>query len=361
MAVNKLVMPEGQANNYVNLDEIYTTTLQNWREKGKFYDNWFKTNPLFWVLHEKGRREYWDGGNPAMCNLQYGENTTLGSYSRYDILDTTPQDNQTAAYYYMRQFGGSIVIDNFSAVCNSGQYQRQNLIKVKIQEAEMTAAQRLNKMLWQGSPGSKDIMSIPELIYRTPSSSDTAPGGISGDDYEWWRPKVKIDTNITSWALLKFWMRHQYNECSKGAALMDKNKLTGSKPDVLFMDQATYEAYEGAVEADKRYLDQLGQKAASMGFSVMKYKTSLIFWDEMVYDPYTPADYTSAAKGAIYFLNTAFLAYYVHPEFDLKIKPFVEPYNQDARIAKILHYHCLVCSNRSKQGLLGYIDQDISA
>lgn len=366
MAVNQLVLPEGQASSYHNLDEIYTTTLQNWRKNGKFYDNIFKTNPLFWLLHEKGQRQTWDGGNPIMCNLQYGKNSTIGSYSRYDLIDTTPQDNQTAAYYYMRQLGGTINIDNFSALSNAGKHQIQNLIKAKIKEAEMSMAEEINTQLWKGTPGAKDIDSIPKMIYHAAAGAgtwtdDASPGEISGNSYSWWRNRHTVSTDISTWALLKFHMRNVYNNCTKGAAMMDKNKLTGNGPDLLLCNQETYEAYEGAVDDDKRYVDPLAQKGASMGFEFMKYKRALMYWDEMCYDAYTGVDYGSRAEGAIYFLNTNFLHYYVSSAVDLEVKPFVEPYNQDARTSKILHYHCLAMSNRAKQGVLGYIDTALSA
>ena len=362
MAVNNLVAPEGQVNSYYDLDEIFTTTTQNWREGGKFYDNIFKTNPLFFILHEKKRKQLWDGGNPIMCNLQYGKNTTFKSYARYDLIDTTPQDNQTAAYYYMRQYGGSIVIDNFSAISNSGKHQIQSLITAKIKEAEMTCSEGINEQLWAKTPGAKDILSIPQIVFRTPSSSDSGPGSILGDNYSWWRNQVDIGTNITSWALLKFNMNHMYNNCSKGAALMDKGLFTGNHPDIIIMNQEVYEAYEGAVEHDKQYVDTLAQKAASMGFEFMKLKHAMAFWDELAFDAYSDIDYSGTrVYGSMYFLNSNFLHYYVSSRVDLKVGKFMEVANQDARQAKLLHYHALACSNRPKQGVLGYIDLDISA
>lgn len=356
MAVNNLVLPEGQASSYHNLDEIATTTAQAWSKNGKFYDNIFKCIPLFWLLHEKRGKKTWYGGNPMMVNLQYGKNTTFGSISKYDLIDMTPQDNQTAAYFFVRQYAGSIVIDGFDVRANSNKYQIQDLLKTKISEAENTIRENINIQLWAGTPGAKDIQSLSNLIFRSPSSSDSAPGNISGDTYSWWRNQVKIDVDIDSWAELKHWMRNTYNNCCKGAANADKNKMTGSYPDIIMTNQETYEGYEAAVDSQKQYMDPLAQKAASMGFDSMKYKNALMFWDEMCYDAYTGAVYGSRAKGSMYFINTAFLDYYVGADCNLKVGKFLPAYNQDAIASKVLHDHCLVVTNRAKHGVLGYID-----
>lgn len=349
-----------------NLDELLTTTLVKYREQGKFYDNIFKLNPTFWYLHEKGRKSNEEmDGDRYLCNLQYGKNSTFGSYSRYDTLDTTPQDNQTAAYYAWRQFGGTVTIDGFSSAMNSGKSKLQSLLKTKIREAEMTAGEDLNEQLWTITPGAKDILGIPNIVYKSPNSSDTDPGGIAGDGTgnSWWQNRYKMDVDIDTFAELRYWMRKVYQDCTKGAAKRNqKGDFIGSAPDLTMMSPGVYLAYESDLDSKSRYVNAWAEKAISYGFEAVKFKQSVVMWDEMVADPYTGTDYpTTRTEGAMYFLNSDFLHYVVDSNTDLAIGKFIEPVNQDARSAKVLHYHCLACSNRQKQGVLGYINTAITS
>jgi hypothetical protein len=294
-----------------NLDEVLTHTMLTYRENGKFYDNIFKMNPTMWFLHEKDRKANWEGSGDGriVVNLQYGTNSTIGPYSKYGTIDTTPQDNQTAAYYDMKQLGGSITIDRFSLRCNRGKAALQSILKTKTQEAEMTMAQDINASLWQVTPATNDITGIPNIIYKSPSSGDTDPGGIAGDGTgnEWWRNQYSAGTGsaaISTWALLNFYMLHIYNDCSKGAALRtSKGSFMGNAPDLLIGTQETWEAYEHSLWNKSRYVNPDAQKAASWGFESIVYRKAVFMWDEMVDDAYTGTYYpTARTTGSLYFI-----------------------------------------------------------
>jgi hypothetical protein len=355
-----------------NYDQYLTATALNYRNHGEFYDNIFLMNPTMWFLHEKGRKVEWDGGGGdgrVVVNLQYGKNSTFGAYSRFDPIDVSPQDNQTAVHYDMKQFGGAISIDRFHVRCNRGKSQLQKILKVKINEAEMTLAEEINTSLWQLTPATDDINGIPYIITISPDAADTDIGGIAADaaGNSWWQNKFRVggplNAQITTWAVLDFRMLHMYNDCTKGAAKRtSKGSFIGNAPDLLMMNQETYEAYESGMMQRSRYESPWTKKAASYGFGGLAYKNATCMWDEMVADPNAATSYpTARVDGAIYFINTTFLEYQVDPGTDLLIEPFVKPHNLDARTALVLHYHQLTCSNRSKQGVLSYIDVEIAS
>jgi hypothetical protein len=219
----------------------------------------------------------------------------------------------------------------------------------------MSMAEVINQSLWTVTPATDDILGIPNIVYKTPNSSDTDPGGIAGDGTgnDWWRNQYEA-TEIDSLADMRWYMRHMYNNCSKGAALMGKKgSFVGNAPDLILTHQGCYESYEMDLDSRSRYVNAWAQKAISYGFEAVVFKNAIMMWDEMCPDIYTGTAYpTAATEGAMWFLNTNFLHYYVDPATDLLVGNFIEPVNQDARTAKILHYHQLACSNRSKHGVI---------
>ena len=353
-----------------NLDQYLSTTLLNYRTKsGKMYDNIFKSNPTFFFLHEKGRKEYWYGGERIIVPLQYGKNTTVQDYSRYDPIDTTPQDNQTAAYYEMRQKSASIAIDGFSLRQNSGKHQLINLLKTKVGEAEDSMAEEIGMDLWRIAPASaKAILSIPSFIKLAPQTTDAqSPGGFSAVTYSWWRNQYLAST-ATTWAMMVAQMRKLYNDCSKGS-----KKNAGGPPDFAVASQEAYEYVENHMATKERYIDadSVGGKARSVGFENIRFKNCNLFWDEFVPDAYgdgttgydavaVDAD-SSWTANSIYFMNSKYLTYTVDVATDLQIGKFQKPHQQDAKVAPILHYHQLTCSNRAKQGVLYNITAAITS
>lgn len=353
-----------------NLDQYLSTTLLNYRTKsGKMYDNIFLANPTFWALHQKGKKSFWHGGERIIIPLQKGENSTISDYARYDPIDTTPQDNQTAAYYEIKQKSGSVVIDGLSLRQNRGKYQLISLLNAKIKETEMTMAQKINQDLYRVTPASsKAINSIPSLIVPYGSSYDAqAPGGISGVTYSFWRNVIKTSA-ATTWQLLVQEMRNVYNSCSEGAT------GAGGFPDLCITNQLTYEMYETHLDTKSRYVNvsEFGKKAQTAGFENVKFKSADMFFDVYVPDLYGDAStigydalLLNAASGwtygTIFFLNSDCIEYVVDPGTDLKIGKFQKPHNQDAKVCPLLHYHQLTINNRRKLGALMKIDQTLAS
>ncbi len=345
-----------------NFDEIMSSTLLNWRDKGKYHNNVFKSIPTFWWIYEKMKNSQ-QGGERIVINIQFGKNTTVGSYSRYDIIDITPQDNQTSIYYPWKQFSGAVTIDGYSTRINQGKSRIVNLLEAKITELENSMAEDLNTQLWRVSPGSKDILSIPAIIVLAPQTTDAAsPGGLSGTTKSYWRNQTS-QSAATTWKGVIIEAKHLYNLCSKGG-----NKNGNGAPDLGICDQNTYEHIENYMTEQEKYVDaDLGTKARSVGFQNIKFKNANLFWDEMVPDAYgdgtTAYDYDHASYtyGALYFLNTNHVEYVVMEGCDLVPQPFLKPVNQDARTSLTLHMHNFCINTRKKHGVLHHITRTLSA
>ena len=345
-----------------NFDEILTTTLMNWRDKGKFHDNVFKSNPAFWWIYEKAKATQ-QGGERIIVNIQHGKNDTVGSYSRYDVLTVKPQDNQTAAYYAWKQFSGCVVIDGYSEAINQGKSKIVSLLQTKIDELEDSMAEDLNTQLWRTTPASsKDILSIPSLVVPYPTTYDAqTPGGISGVTNSYWRNQ-KVESSATTWKGVAVHAKHLFNLCSNGG-----NKNGKGHPDFGMCDQATFEHLQNYQEEKERYIDgSLGKKAYEIGFDNFKLKKATMFYDEMVGDAYGDGstigyDYGSATYGTLYLLNSNTIEYVVMTGRDLAPQPFIKPANQDCRISHTFHMHNLCIKARRKNGVLTKITKTLAA
>ncbi len=69
-------------------DLVFFYCLTNKNQKG------FKANSR----GVKSNKRVLDGGESITFPIMYEANSTVGSYSGYDLIDTTPQDGQTIKY-----------------------------------------------------------------------------------------------------------------------------------------------------------------------------------------------------------------------------------------------------------------------
>lgn len=92
----------------LDYDSMLSTTF--FKVRRKMYDTVYLSNVFFNWLHRQGRKRLEDGGERIQVPIRVGKNSTAGSYSTYEILDTTPQDNVTSSFAQWRQNAVSITI-----------------------------------------------------------------------------------------------------------------------------------------------------------------------------------------------------------------------------------------------------------
>lgn len=361
----------------VNYDAVLSLTLEYIRDG--LFDNIFTSAPFLAALYGafgkkkksgKGVRMV-NGGERIRVPILYGKNSTVGSYSGYDVLDVTPQDGITAAFYTWRQIAGSVAISRKEERQNSGQAQIRDLLQAKIQQLELTLRDEINNQIigktvssgvWSAGDGianqtsGADIDPLLHFIPKDPSGS-VSVGNINQSTYSWWRPYIVDGSavhgskdsaadrgyNCDDWRNLELAARHTYNACGRGG---------GGYPDLCLLDQLTYESYEAGMNERVRYASTGGP--VSIGFESVRFKGADLVWDEMVPDVDNGYTYDSSswASGTWLFLNTDFLELVVDSMTDFITTPFVRPENQDAKVAQILAMMNLTCSNRRKQGMI---------
>ncbi len=362
------------STNTVYYDALLSTTLNAYVAGGKMFDQIFKDSAFLAKLRKSDAVKKQNGGERIALPLMYQRNSTVKSYSGEETLDTTLQDGMTTAFYEWKELGGTIGITRKEERQNSGEGRLINLLESKIKQAEMSMREELNRQMVLGTissgtfvPGNsaKDLNPLGYFL-RKDNTVDPTTGGdvgnIPGDTYDWWRHKTAVldsgslDTGnsfgmaITTYAGLKAALYRMYNTCSRGS---------GGSPNIVLMDQVTFETYNNALDQQVRYMDT---DMADMGFDTVKLRGATCLWDEQV--PDVDAGLAPAAngyKGSAFFLNSNFYHLVIDSQTDIVTTPFVEPENQTVKTAKILFMGNTAISNMRKHGVVYAISQSIVA
>lgn len=320
-------------------DALVSTTLKNYTPK--IEDNLFTNVTLLYWLKEAGHIEKVNGGEQLVEPLLYEANDTVGAYAGYDNILTTPQDGITSAIYDWKQYAVSVAISGLEEAKNRGESAVVSLLKAKVDQAEMSLMDGMNKMFY-GSIGSQDPAKVwnglPTLIEAAAKASQTSTvGGIASSNTDasgnrWWVNQYK---SIATGQFKIGDLSSLYNSCSNGRI----------HPDFILTSQQMWERYESLLQPQLRYQST---KAADAGFENLLYKSAPIMWD-------APLSNTST-NSKMYFLNSKFLKLKVHSDVWLKSTPFEKPHGQDARYSQILCYGNLVTNNRRYLGVLNQTD-----
>lgn len=212
------------------------------------------------------------------------------------VLDTTPQDNITSAFYTWAQFATSITISRLEERQNSGRSQALNLLQAKTTQAMASMKEIVNNSMVAGrittgassaagqfdarrgrlDSGASAVLPLPALIDADPDRSRTDIGNINPASYAFWANKAYNASSITTTAGYKAALNNLYNQCSRGSM---------GSPDLLMGTQVAWEQYwnslqlqERYVITDKRTVDVLG------GSQALAFRDAAFIWDEVTPD-----------------------------------------------------------------------------
>jgi hypothetical protein len=361
------------STNTIYYDALLSTKLAAYRKQ--MVDNIFRESAYLSFMRMSDAVKNQNGGERIAMPLMYGRNTTVGSYEGYEVLDTTPQEGVTTAFYEWREIAGTISISRKEERQNSGEGRLLNLLESKITQAEMTMREVLNEQLLRGTvsgatfvPGNsaKDMYPLGYFLRKLSGTDPTiggnvgniAAGSTNEEGNTWWTHRTSAFNNdddtgndfsnsVTTYAGLKANLHRMQNFCSRGA---------GGAPNLVVSDQVTYETYNNALDTQVRYTNTA---MADMGFDTIKLRGATMIWDEIVPDVDTGT--AALTTGTAFFINTKFYNLIIDSETDIEVTPFVEPENQTAKTAKILFMGNAAVSNMRKHGVAYAISQSITS
>lgn len=341
------------------LDSLFATTLANYGKT--LIDNIGKSNAFFYKIINSKFYEGENGGAYIQVPLMY-QLGTMDSYADYDTLGTTPTDGLTSAIYEWRQLAIPIVYSMAEVLKNREKII--DLVKARIMQAEMGIQEGFITHFLQGSGngalatpkvsginGSTSIEPIAKLIEYSTTAQVT--GNIDPNVQTWWRNFSTTSAATDNTGFLKE-MLTLYNNCSRG---------TGGSPDLIIMDQTSYELFHFALYMKYRQID----RNQSFPFENIKWMNATVVWDEKVPNVFAgTTDTSTTTGGTAYFVNTKFfrIKYMNGRDFtmlkDENGKTFAKPHNGDSRVGHVAWMGNLCTNNRRKQGVLGKIARTLT-
>lgn len=307
-----------------NVDALLSTTLSKVRKK--FADNIFTRIPLLmWLKNKASIAE--NGGASIVVPLMYGKNTTAKSYSGYGIIDTTPQEGLSAAQYKWAQYAATVSISGLeNRTQNVGDKAIIKILESKVKQAEMSLRDKMDVDLWASATTGTNILALPTIVDTT-----TSIGDVSKSANSWWQAQVITSGSFAAQGLSD--MRHLYN------TIMNQS-LDNSAPDFVISTQLVYEFYEGTVQPQMRFTDTA---MADAGFENLKYKGATYTFDGNV------------PSGTLFMLRSENLKLSYDKNTNFITSPFIQPTNQDAKVAQILWAGQLTTDNARKLGKMNSI------
>lgn len=269
------------------------------------------------------RRKMIDGGRQSQVALDTSFNSTIDSFSDYDVFDTTPQDTARTAVFSYINYGGTVSIswEEMRETANDN-VRIFNLLEHKRNNAIKAMKDRMNSDLLAAVVAGGDINSLPFLI----NTSETV-GGIDSSTNSYWQSQES--TAVGAFAANGLdQMRNVWNDIKRQGQ---------GEPDLALTTQAVFEAYEAELEVDTRYSDP---KKLSRGALELEWKGRPLMFDN------------DMPSGQLYYLNFDHIWLAVDTDGDFDLGPMIEPADQKAFVSKLVFRGQAVVTNRRALGRL---------
>lgn len=282
----------------------------------KLVDQVFNSNSLLQRMKKGKMYKAQEGGTAIIQPVMYAVTTAAGWYTGTDLLNTTANDQISAASFTRAQAYANITITHTDELDNSGKSQILDFVKSKVQAAEMTLSHNLGTGVFNLGTDTKAIIGL-----RLAVDSAGTYGGISRTDYSWWSAQEDGSTTTLTMAALQ----SLYGDCSVG----------NDKPTVAITTQDLYDVYLNLLTPMQRFVDE---DTARGGFTNVMFNQLPVIVDS----------HCTALHW--YFLNEKYITLFYHPRDDMRFESFVKPNDQQVASAKILWAGQMVCSNPRMQG-----------
>jgi len=287
----------------------------------KLHDNIFDSNPLLRRIRNGGSYKSTSGGTQIYVPLNYATTSAAGWYSGADTLNTTDNDNITAAAYDWKSLYAGVSITEEDELKNAGEAAQLNLLKSKMMIAEKTLKDSLGTGLFSDGSDSKSIVGLRDIV-----AADQTVGGISQSANSWWQAQVDSSTTTLSISA----MNSVFQDCSVDSEI----------PDYIVTTRAIYNAYYALLQPQQRFASE---DEAKGGFSSLMFNGKPV-----VHDSHCPANH-------MFMLNLSHLHLFYHPKRNISFEPFQKPINQQVKVSRFLWMGALGSSNNRLHGLLSGI------
>jgi len=293
----------------------------------KVADNVFRSNATFELFKYKEAVTLRGGENIRMP-LTTAAAGSVGSYSPYDPLSSTPNQQLSYATFEWRNYFGNQPIAEVDLKKASGDSAVIDLLMALKDNLEYSLRDTLGTHLWSDNTAGAgiDIDGLRLLL-----STTATYGGIAVADLATWA--AQIDATAGTITLLKAERGIQAaTEDSDGPDLMVSN--SGIHNDIYFL-----------MIANQRYIAGVKEQIVEIGAKHLVFDGIPYFIDRK-----TPGSGVSGATGQyLVFLNTRWIQLAIHEARNFEGQVFPPVANQDVYICGIKTMLNLICNNRRMQ------------
>lgn len=318
-----------------NINDIVATTIEL-RSKD-VADSVTANNAILRSMSERGNIETASGGYEIRETFSYAENGNGGSYSGYDPLPTGAQDGITAAQFQWAQYAVPVAISGREMAMNAGPSAVIDLVKSRVKIAESTMKNLLNRHLYLDGTGNNG-KNLTGLAAAIPLANTTGTYG-------------GIDRSVAANAV---WRNNKFQASVDGGGVATSSTLQAQwntfflsnvrgadKPSLIVAAQNLYAIFQASLQPQQRFMDA---NKAGAGFGV----NELMFMGTpVVFEPTSSGIATSVA----YFLNTDYMKFRPHANFNFVALDDKQSINQHATVKTLVWMGNLTCSGAKFQGI----------
>lgn len=247
-----------------NWGEMVTATLAHRRKK--IADTVSKNNILYFEMRRRGREKTIGGGRTITTPIMVGvENSNFQWYVGREALNVAGQEILTSAEFPWKQYACGVSISGLEMLQNEGQEQIINMMEARIQHAEKTIVNQMNKSAYGDGTASsgKEFGGLALLVSGT---SGATVGGINSTTSTWWDNQRTALGSAPTTANIFQSMMNMYLKCSLGT----------DHPDLIVSDNTYYSTYVTSLQSQQRFMDG---KLAAAGFQNVLFQSTPVVFD----------------------------------------------------------------------------------
>lgn len=308
------------------LDNVGSSTVSA-RLQG-LVDNFFDSNPLAARLLQQDR-VIEDGGKDIRQRIIY-TNKPGGSYGKGDTFDVASKESRTEMVFDWKMSYVNITIHGLDLIRNSGGKMVSDLVNDEMDEAELTAADKLGDQVFGDGTGnnSKDLTGLRAAF--DDGSLIASYGGITRGSTAG-TPGLAVSGNVTTTGITF--------SLSQMNTLFQTPVIGAQMPDLIITTQTLWNKWWERAQPAQRFGPRDANRPVGIGFKQIEFNDAAV-----VVDSHCPA-------GHIFFINTNHLKLVVHNMRMWSPTGWKYPTNQDSAIQQLLFAGEIVCRAPRLQNL----------
>ena len=312
------------------IDEIVGTTLEN-RSKD-IADNITQSNAALSQMSKRGNVEFADGGSEIREHFNFQENGNANSYSGFELLSTAQTQDVSGAQFSWAQYSVQVAMSGADIAKNSGDNMLISLIKAKVDAAESSIKNRINRDMYLDGTGNngKNLTGLAAAVSLTPTTGTY--GGIDRSVNTFWHNKKYVGSTdggvATATTLFGMWSNF-YTKLVRGT----------DKPTIILCGPTLYNLYQSTLVQNARYTDT---DTANAGFENVTFMGIPVVLENSA---------NSIGTNDAYFLNSKFLKWRPHSDRNFVMLDDKSPVNQDAVVKTLVFMGNMTCSGAQFQGV----------